>query len=103
MYEQLDLYSLIDPMPDAVTAAVSCFDRITEAILTAPNELCRRLVPDGEYVVDVGGHPLVLRPTKLKESEIPQGHHFYHYRVGERIYAGIFVGIDMGGEEDVEA
>ena len=50
------------------------------------------MVPDGEYVVDVGEHPLVLRPAGLQEEEVEPGHHYRHYLIGDRVYAGIFVG-----------
>lgn len=50
------------------------------------------LVPDGEFFIYVGKHPLVMRKTKLKREEIQKGHEFYHYMVGDAVYAGIFVG-----------
>lgn len=56
----------------------------------------KKLIPDGKYVVDVGGHPLILRPTDVKESEIQEGHEFYHYKIDGRIYSGIFVGRENG-------
>ena len=49
-------------------------------------------VPDGEYVVMVGTHPLVMRKTKLAVDEVPEGHQFYHYLIDGAVYAGIFVG-----------
>ena len=52
------------------------------------------LVPNGEYVVHVAGHPLVLRPAGITQKAIPKGHEFYHYLIGDKLYAGIFVGRD---------
>lgn len=52
----------------------------------------KKLVPDGEFFIYVGKHPLVMRKTKLKREEIQKGHEFYHYMVGDAVYAGIFVG-----------
>lgn len=49
-------------------------------------------MPDGEYVVMVGTHPLVMRKTKLAVDEVPEGHQFYHYLIDGAVYAGIFVG-----------
>ena len=50
------------------------------------------LLPDGEYVVMVGTHPLVMRKTTLTADEVPEGHQFYHYLIDGAVYAGIFVG-----------
>ncbi|MBP3398820.1 MAG: hypothetical protein J6K75_03580 [Erysipelotrichaceae bacterium] len=55
-------------------------------------EWMKRLVPRGEYVIDIGEHPMVLKPTTLKEKDIPNGHHFYHFRINDEIYTGVFVG-----------
>ena len=52
----------------------------------------KQLVPDGESVVMVGTHPLVMRKTKLAVDEVPEGHQFYHYLIDGAVYAGIFVG-----------
>lgn len=57
-----------------------------------PTEWMKRLVPNGQYVVVVGEHPLVLQPTGLTENQVPEGHQFYHYQIGGIVYAGIFVG-----------
>lgn len=50
------------------------------------------LVSDGEYVIDIGEHPLVLRPTATAADEIPAGNRYYHYTIGPQVYSGIFVG-----------
>ena len=52
----------------------------------------KHLVPAGEDVVMVGGRPLVLRPVALRAEDIQEGHRYYHYLIGGRVYAGIFVG-----------
>lgn len=54
-----------------------------------------KLVPDGKYFVMVGNHPLVLRATTMKREDVPNGHQFYHYQVGDTVYAGIFVGKEV--------
>ena len=91
MYEQMNLFTMM--MPTVETKATWCYDNtIVEA--SKPKPWMNRLVPDGEYVVDVGGHPLVLKPTKLKVDGIAQGHQFYHYLIDGRVYSGIFVGAE---------
>ena len=88
VYEQLSLFSLV--LPDETTAI--CLMGRTESMARKPEAWMLGLVPDGEYVVDVGEHPLVLRPAGLREEEIEPGHHYRHYLIGSRVYAGIFVG-----------
>lgn len=87
VFEQLSLFDLVK----IENGATSCFTGKTEP-LESMTDLMKKLVPDGEFFVYVGAHPMVLRRTKLKREEIPEGHEFYHYTVGEKIYAGIFVG-----------
>lgn len=86
-WEQLSLFTQeIRGIP-----AVSLFDgRQYDA--DNPTQSMKKLVPDGEYFVMVGAHPLVLRATSLKREEVPNGHQFYHYQIGGVVYAGIFVG-----------
>lgn len=60
----------------------------------------RKLVPDGEYAVMIGEHPMVLRRTTLKPDEVPKGLEFMHYMVGDVVYSGIFVG-RVSGEEEI--
>lgn len=50
------------------------------------------LIPAGEYVVQVAGHPLVLRPMPGRQADIQCGHEYYHYMIGGRLYAGTIVG-----------
>lgn len=87
MLEQLSLFA------DDNAVARSCMDGTT-APAKRPEPWMARLVPNGEYVVRVGQHPLVLRPTPLQESQIPEGHRYYHYTIGGQVYAGIFVGTE---------
>lgn len=63
-------------------------------------EEAKHLVPEGKYIVMVGTHPLVLRPTMLKENEVPEGHEFYHYEIGGVVYSGIFIGSEKDIMED---
>lgn len=55
----------------------------------------KSLVPDGEYFVMVGVHPMVLRKTELSENDVPESHRFYHYEVEDSVYSGIFVGEEV--------
>ena len=64
VYEQLSLFSLV--LPDEATAI--CLMGRTERTARKPEAWMLGLVPDGEYVVDVGEHPLVLRPAGLREE-----------------------------------
>jgi len=87
--------SLFDDAFGAIKA-VSCFDG-SEANTRElfPHE--KRLVRDGAYVVDIGGHALVLRPTSTPAAKIPAGHEFYHYLIDQRVFSGIFVGEENDG------
>ena len=38
------------------------------------------------------GHPMVLRPADGTEETIPDGHRYYHYTIGNRLFSGVFVG-----------
>lgn len=84
---QLCLFDLVE----VEDGAKSCFTGRTEK-KEKLTELMKKLVPDGEFFIYVGKHPLVMRKTKLKREEIQKGHEFYHYMVGDAVYAGIFVG-----------
>lgn len=86
-WEQLSLF----PREISGTLAISLFDG-DEYGAKEPTVQMKKLVPDGEYFVMVGVHPLVLRATKLKCEEVPDGHQFYHFQIGDTVYAGIFVG-----------
>ena len=54
------------------------------------------LIPAGEYVVQIAGHPLVLRPMPGRQADIQRGHEYYHYMIDGRLYVGTFVGRDSG-------
>lgn len=88
MFEQLSLLS--EDTPEEAEA-IRCMDGKYVLAVVLDSRM-KRLVPNGEYVVMVGVHPLVLRPVKFRAEEIPEGHHYYHYLIGGRVYAGIFVG-----------
>lgn len=84
--EQLSLF-------DAVSGAatVNLFDGRKYGV-TEPTDLMKRLVPRATYAVVVGDHPQALVLTRLKPSQIPEGHEFYHYMIDGNVYAGTFVG-----------
>ena len=48
----------------------------------------KELVPDGEWCIDMDGHPAVLRTV----LEVPDGQEYYRFRGGEKLYGAIFVG-----------
>lgn len=85
MMEQLSLFI-------AEGAVAICFEDGKEAPTRTLENWMMALVPDGEYVIDVGTHPLVLRPTATTADKIPVGHRYYHYMIGPQVYSGIFVG-----------
>ena len=87
--EQLSLFSMLAPVPPAV--AVSCMDGARETAMPAESWM-QRLVPGGEYAVQVAGHSLVLRPADGTAKSVPAGHRYYHYTIGERLFSGVFVG-----------
>lgn len=88
-YEQLSMFT----MSMEQTTAICCFGRGL-ASATPIETWMTDLVPNGEYVIHVAGHPLVLRPAGITRKAIPKGHEFYHYLIGDKLYAGIFVGRD---------
>ena len=53
------------------------------------------LVPSGKYVIEIGDHLMVLKPTLLKAKDVPNGHHFYHFIIGNTVYSGVFVGTEL--------
>ena len=86
--------SLFDTPPVAGGVSATCLWEYDPAVRDAgpPTPQMKSLVPAGEYVVQVGDHPLVLCPTDLSPEDVPEGHRFYHYLVCGRVYAGVFVG-----------
>lgn len=73
-------------------AVAICCEDGKEATTRTLEDWMEALVPDGEYVIDIGKHPLVLRPTATTAEKIPVGHRYYHYMIGPQVYSGIFVG-----------
>lgn len=68
-YEQLSMFTMsMEP-----TTAICCFGRGL-ASATPIETWMTDLVPNGEYVVHVAGHPLVLRPAGITRKAIPKGH-----------------------------
>lgn len=81
-YEQLSLFR---------GTAVRCADG-QEIALEEPEAWMLEIVPRGEHVAFVDGRPLVLVPVPLWCEQVREGHRYYHYTIGGRVYAGIFVG-----------
>lgn len=86
--DQLCLFDMI--LPDIVNA-VCCMDS-SEKIARKVEKWMSKLVADGEYFVNVDEHPLILRPVDVQPEDIRSGHHYYHYLIDGKVYAGIFVG-----------
>lgn len=96
MFEQISLFDLL---PEGTVARCSMDGRTAPAYW--PEPWMKRLVPNGEYFVRVGDHPLVLKPTRMQEEDIPEGHQYYHYTIGGQVYAGVYVGEETGGQHGV--
>lgn len=94
VFEQLSLFSPMScsEKPNSSVTAVSCMDgRETQTVRL--EAWMTELVPNGEYAIDIGAPlPMVLRPVEGTMQSVPQGHEFYHYMIGRKLYAGIFVG-----------
>lgn len=94
VFEQLSLFSSssCSEKPNSSVTAVSCMDgRETQTVRL--EAWMTELVPNGEYAIDIGAPlPMVLRPVEGTMQSVPQGHEFYHYMIGRKLYAGIFVG-----------
>lgn len=94
VFEQLSLFSSLScsEKPNSSVTAVSCMDgRETQTV--RHEAWMTELVPNGEYAIDIGAPlPMVLRPVEGTMQSVPQGHEFYHYMIGRKLYAGIFVG-----------
>lgn len=94
VFEQLSLFSSLScsEKPNSSVTAVSCMDgRETQTVRL--EAWMTELVPNGEYAIDIGAPlPMVLRPVKGTMRSVPKGHEFYHYTIGQKLYAGIFVG-----------
>lgn len=88
--EQLSFFSML-AAPTLPQVAVCCMDGGSQTAAPAESWM-KRLVPGSEYVVQVAGHSLVLRPADGTADDVPAGHSYYHYTIGPRLYAGTFVG-----------
>lgn len=86
--EQLSLFSIV---PQAARTAICCMDGECKAAAPAESWMAD-LVPGGEYEISIAGHTLVLKPVPGTPAGIQQGHEYYHYTIGPRLYAGTFVG-----------
>ena len=90
-YQQVSMFTMnVDPV-----TATCCMDGCP-ARANPVEPWMAALIPAGEYVVQVAGHPLVLRPMPGRQADIQRGHEYYHYMIGGRLYAGTFVGRDSG-------
>lgn len=89
--EQLSMFAM---NADPITAICCMDDQLAKASPVEP--WMAALIPAGEYVVQIAGHPLVLRPMPGRQADIQRGHEYYHYMIGGRLYAGTFVGRDSG-------
>lgn len=94
VFEQLSLFSPLScsEKPNSSVTVVSCMDG--KAAPTVRLEAwMMELVPNGKYAIDIGAPlPMVLRPVRGTARSVPKGHEFYHYMIGQKLYAGIFVG-----------
>lgn len=94
VFEQLSLFSSLScsEKPNSSVTAVFCMDG-RETPTVRLEAWMTELVPNGEYAIDIGAPlPMVLRPVEGTTQSVPQGHEFYHYMIGRKLYAGIFVG-----------
>lgn len=94
VFEQLSLFSPLScsEKPNSSVTVVSCMDG--KAAPTVRLEAwMTELVPNGKYAIDIGAPlPMILRPVRGTARSVPKGHEFYHYMIGQKLYAGIFVG-----------
>ena len=76
-YQQLSMFTMnVDPV-----TATCCMDGCP-ARANPVEPWMAALIPAGEYVVQVAGHPLVLRPMPGRQADIQRGHEYYHYMIG---------------------
>ena len=92
-YEQLSIFTML--LPDEAPAV--CLMDGVQKMARKPESWILGLVSDGEYVVDVGEHPLVLRPADAKPEDIRPEYRYFHYLIRGKVYAGIFVGRECDG------
>lgn len=91
---QLSLFDLIaaasNPVRQILAMCIATGEQIS-AREPSLDEL--RLVPQGQYVVTVAGHPYVLQKTGLKIDDVQEGYKFFHYVIENIVYTGTFVGV----------
>lgn len=87
---QLSFFDLLEDR----SKAVNLRDGRKEKTST-PEPWMKRLIPGGELVITVGGHPMVLSPTPAKAEDIREELRYMHYTVGNTLYSGIFVGEEV--------
>lgn len=78
--------------------AVSLFDG-SQYSVQEPEGWMRNLVQGAQYLIYLGGHPVVLSPINPK-NKIAPGLEYIHYKVGDDIYSSIGVGKDLHNEMD---
>lgn len=93
MTGQLSFFDLI------ATATVPAKQIVAMCIATGEQVSARepssdelRLVPQGQYVVSVAGHPYVLQKTGPNVDDVQEGYKFFHYVIENIVYTGTFVG-----------
>lgn len=94
VFEQLSLFAPMNcsEKSNSSLTAVCCMGGNRAQTIQLESWM-KALVPNGEYAIDIGAPLLmVLRPVKGTTKSIPQGHEYYHYMIGQKLYAGIFVG-----------
>lgn len=92
-YEQLSIFT--KPLPDEAPAI--CLADGIQKTARKPEGWMLSLVQDGEYVVDVGEHPLVLCPADVQPDEIRPEYRYCYYLICGKVYSGIFVGRETDG------
>ena len=78
-YEQLSMFTMNVEQVTATCCMDGCPARASPV-----EPWMAALIPAGEYVVQVAGHPLVLRPMPGRQADIQRGHEYYHYMIGGR-------------------
>lgn len=87
--ERFYQFSLFDDLLAKTTAlAINCLSR-DSVYVEELEPWMLKLVPDGIFAAQYGGHRLVL---KKKETEnIPVGYEYCHYLINGAVYVGIYV------------
>ena len=89
-YEQLSMFTMNVEQVTATCCMDGCPARASPV-----EPWMAELIPAGEYVVQVAGHPLVLRPMPGRQANIQRGHEYYHYMIG-----GFMPEHSLGGMHD---